>query len=175
MSFQIRNAYWLLLSLAIFLVDQWTKNLIVAHFDYREVLVIFTSNGVWGVNLTLAHNYGAAFSFLADQSGWQRWFFAGLALVVGSGLSVWLLRLQPAQKWLAAALALLIGGAFGNLYDRVLYGYVVDFVDAYYGAYHWPVFNIADSAICIGAFLLLLESFFDKKNLDKSELDKKRV
>jgi signal peptidase II len=164
MKIQIRNAYWLLLSLVIFLVDQWTKNQIVAHFDYREVLVIFTSDGVWGVNLTLAHNYGAAFSFLADQSGWQRWFFAGLALAVGSGLSVWLLRLQPAQKWLAVALALLVGGAFGNFYDRVLYGYVVDFIDAYYGAYHWPVFNVADSAICIGAFLLLLESFLDKKS-----------
>ena len=84
---------------------------------------------------------------------------------MGSGLSVWLLRLQPAQKWLAAALALLVGGAFGNFYDRVLYGYVVDFIDAYYGAYHWPVFNVADSAICIGAVLLLLESFLDKKHV----------
>src|SRR6478735_7317145 len=103
MSFQIRNARWLLLSLVVFLLDQWTKNQIVAHFDYREVLPVFAADGAWGFNLTLAHNYGAAFSFLADQSGWQRWFFASLALIVGSGLSVWLLRLDPTQKWLAAA------------------------------------------------------------------------
>lgn len=168
MNIQIRNAYWLLLSVVIFVADQWTKNIVVENFEYREVLPIFTSGGVWGFNLTLAHNYGAAFSFLADQSGWQRWFFAGLALVVSAGLSVWLLRLSPAQKWLAAALSLLVGGAVGNLYDRVLNGYVVDFLDAYYGAYHWPAFNIADSAICIGAVLLLLESFLDKKSLGKS-------
>ena len=158
-----RNAYWLLLSLAIFVLDQWTKHVVVAGFEYREVLPVFTSGGEWGFNLTLAHNYGAAFSFLADQSGWQRWFFASLALVVGIALSVWLMRLSPAQKWLAAALSLLVGGAFGNLYDRVLNGYVVDFLDAYYGTYHWPAFNVADSAICIGACLLLIESFLDKK------------
>lgn len=160
---KIRNARWLLLSLIIFLLDQWTKHVVVAHFDYREVLPVFTSGSAWGFNLTLAHNYGAAFSFLADQPGWQRWFFASIALAVGSGLSVWLLRLPPSQKWLAAALALLVGGAFGNLYDRVLNGYVVDFLDAYYGAYHWPAFNVADSAICIGAVLLLLESFMERK------------
>lgn len=159
----IRNARWLLLSLTIFLLDQWTKHVVVAHFDYREVLPVFTSGGAWGFNLTLAHNYGAAFSFLADQAGWQRWFFAAIALLVGAGLSVWLLRLLPSQKWLAAALALLVGGAFGNLYDRVLNGYVVDFLDAYYGVYHWPAFNVADSAICIGAVLLLLESFMERK------------
>jgi signal peptidase II len=164
MQIQIRNAWWLLLSLAIFLLDQWTKSVVVSHFGYREVMPVFTSGGAWGFNLTLAHNFGAAFSFLADQSGWQRWFFAGLALVVGAGLSVWLLRLQPTQKWLAASLSLLVGGAFGNLHDRVLNGYVVDFLDAYYGAYHWPAFNVADSAICVGAFLLLLESLLDKKS-----------
>lgn len=160
---KISNARWLLLSLTVFLLDQWTKYVVVAHFDYREVLPVFTSGGAWGFNLTLAHNYGAAFSFLANQPGWQRWFFASIALTVGSGLSVWLLRLSPSQKWLATALALLVGGAFGNLYDRVINGYVVDFLDAYYGAYHWPAFNVADSAICIGAVLLLLESFMERK------------
>ena len=163
MNINSRNAWWLLLSLAVFLFDQWTKNVVVASFNYREVMPIFSVGDLWGVNLTLAHNYGAAFSFLANQSGWQRWFFAFLALAVSSGMTVWLLRLASSQKWLAAALALLVGGAIGNLYDRVLYGYVVDFVDAYYSVYHWPVFNVADTAICIGAALLLLESFLDKQ------------
>ncbi len=159
MTINIKNVYWLLLSIAVFVLDQWTKQLITAHFNYREVLSIF-SLGELGFNLTLAHNYGAAFSFLAEQSGWQRWFFAGLALVVGSGLSVWLLRLPKGSVLLSLALALLIGGAFGNLYDRAVNGYVIDFLDAFYGAYHWPAFNVADSAICAGAALLLLDSFF---------------
>lgn len=158
-----KNAGWLLLSLTVFVLDQWTKHIVVASFDYREVLPVWSAAGEWGFNLTLAHNYGAAFSFLADQSGWQRWFFASLALGVGTGLCVWLLRLPPGKAWLSLALALLVGGAFGNLYDRVVYGYVVDFLDAYYGNYHWPAFNVADSAICAGAFLLLLESFLDSK------------
>ncbi|MEZ5494115.1 MAG: signal peptidase II [Pseudomonadales bacterium] len=162
MKFNIKNAYWLLLSVFAFVLDQWTKQLTTAHFEYREVLPIFAlGNG--GFNLTLAHNYGAAFSFLADQSGWQRWFFAGLALAVGSGLTVWLLRLPKGSVLLSLALALLIGGAFGNLYDRAVYGYVIDFLDVFYGAYHWPAFNIADSAICAGAALLLLESFLPSK------------
>lgn len=171
MSFQIRNACWLLLSVMVFVADQWTKHIVVASFEYREVLPVFTMNGAWGFNLTLAHNYGAAFSFLADQPGWQRWFFASLAVAVSTGLCVWLLRLSSTQKWLAAALALLIGGAVGNLVDRVLNGYVVDFLDAYYGAYHWPAFNIADSAICVGAVLLLLENFLDKDALAKRSPD----
>lgn len=173
MKINSRNAYWLLLSVVIFVADQWTKSIVVANFEYREVLPIFTSGGAWGFNLTLAHNYGAAFSFLADQSGWQRWLFAALAVTVSAGLSVWLLRLSPAQKWLAAALSLLVGGAVGNLVDRVLNGYVVDFLDAYYGVHHWPAFNIADSAICIGAVLLLLENFLDKKSSDKTTLGKR--
>lgn len=163
MQWPLRNARWLLLSVAVFLLDQWTKHLVVASFSYREVLPVFSVGDSWGFNLVLAHNYGAAFSFLADHAGWQRWFFAGIALAVSSGLTLWLLRLPAGQKWLAAALALLVGGALGNLYDRVLLGYVVDFLDVWAGRYHWPAFNVADSAICVGAGLLLLEQWLDGK------------
>lgn len=162
MAVDWKNARWLVLSLMVFVLDQWTKYLITAHFDYREVLPIFAV-GDGGFTLTLAHNYGASFSFLADQSGWQRWLFAGIASVVGVGLVVWLLRLPKGSVLLSLALALLIGGAFGNLYDRVVYGYVIDFLDVFYGAYHWPAFNVADSAICVGAALLLSDSFFAGK------------
>jgi signal peptidase II len=146
----------------VLVLDQWSKQVITAHFEYREVLPIF-STGSAGFNLTLAHNYGAAFSFLADQSGWQRWLFAGLAFLVGSGLAVWMLRVPPTKKILLWALPLVIGGAWGNLYDRAVHGFVIDFLDAYYGAYHWPAFNVADSAIFLGAALLLLDSFREGK------------
>ena len=162
MKLNIKNAYRLLLTVFAFVLDQWTKQLTTAHFEYREVLPIFAL-GDGGFNLTLAHNYGASFSFLADQSGWQRWLFAGIASVVGVGLVVWLLRLPKSSVLLSLALALLIGGAFGNLYDRLVHGFVIDFLDVFYGAYHWPAFNIADSAICAGAALLLLESFLPSK------------
>lgn len=161
MTWHLRNARWLLLSVVVLVLDQWTKNLVVAHFSYREVLPVFAAGETWGFNLVLAHNYGAAFSFLADHSGWQRWFFTAIALVVSSGLTVWLLRLSSQQTWLALSLSLLVGGALGNLYDRALLGYVIDFLDFWYAGYHWPAFNVADSAICAGAVLLLLEQWLD--------------
>ncbi len=154
----VKNARWLLLSVLVIALDLWTKHLVSAHFAYREVLAICP-----GFNLTLAHNYGAAFSFLASESGWQRWLFALIAFGVSAGLAVWLLRLPAGQAWLAAAIALLIGGALGNLHDRLLLGYVVDFIDVYYGSYHWPAFNIADSAITAGAGLLLLDAWREGK------------
>ena len=113
-------------------------------------------------NITLAYNHGAAFSFLASESGWQRWFFTGLAVVVSIVLLVWLKRLKTDAKLEAISLALILGGALGNVIDRVVHGYVIDFIDVYYGTYHWPAFNVADSAICIGAILLILDSFRNK-------------
>jgi signal peptidase II len=172
--FNPKNAAWLLLSVFVFVIDQWTKQLITAQFDYREVLPVFAA-GNGGFNLTLAHNYGASFSFLADQSGWQRWLFAGIASVVGVGLVVWLLRLPKGSVLLSLALTLLIGGAFGNLYDRVVHGYVVDFLDVFYGAYHWPAFNVADSAICAGAALLLFESFFSSSHQEAGKSQEKNA
>jgi signal peptidase II len=136
---------WLLLSLAIVVLDLWTKQIATDSLTlYRPVEV--TS---W-LNMTLAHNYGAAFSFLSDAGGWQRWLFTGLASVVTVVLIVWLLRLPPRDKWTAVALSLVIGGAVGNLVDRIINGYVVDFIDVYYRESHWPAFNVADSAITGG-------------------------
>jgi signal peptidase II len=167
MTFYWRNARWLLLSVVVFVLDQWTKNLVVAHFSYREILPVFAAGERAGFNLVLAHNYGAAFSFLANQPGWQRWFFAGIALVVSVGLTVWLLRLPMQNRWLLLSLSLLVGGAVGNLYDRALLGYVVDFLDFWYAGYHWPAFNVADSAICVGAAVLLLEQWLDGSKLEQ--------
>jgi signal peptidase II len=109
--------------------------------------------------LTYVHNTGAAFSFLSEAGGWQRWFFAGLALVISVVIAVWLSRLEKNETLLAVALSLILGGAVGNLIDRLAYGYVIDFLDVYYGTWHWPAFNIADSAITLGVVLMLAESF----------------
>ena len=146
---------WLWLSLLLIGLDQWTKWLAVTHLEYlRPVPVI---EGYW--NWTLVHNYGAAFSFLSDAGGWQKWFFAGLALLVSVAMALWL-RLTPRADWRnALPLALVIAGAVGNLIDRLRFGYVVDFVDWYVGRHHWPAFNVADSAIVVGAVLLVLFSF----------------
>ena len=146
---------WLWLSLLLIVADQATKWLAVAHLEYLTPVPVI--DGFW--NWTLVHNYGAAFSFLSDAGGWQKWFFAGLAAVVSVVMALWL-RLTPRADWRnALPLALVIAGAIGNLIDRVRYGYVVDFIDWYVGKHHWPAFNVADSAIVVGAVLLVLFSF----------------
>jgi signal peptidase II len=143
---------WLLVSALVVALDMWTKDIASASLTlYRPVEL--TS---W-LNMTLAHNYGAAFSFLSDAGGWQRWLFTALAVVVTAVLLVWLLRLPAKDRLTAAALALIIGGAIGNLTDRIRHGYVVDFIDVYYRDWHWPAFNVADSAITCGVILLLLD------------------
>ena len=154
--FRNKQAFaWLLMSAVIVVLDLWTKSLATESLTlYRPVEL--TS---W-LNMTLAHNYGAAFSFLSDAGGWQRWLFTGLASVVTLVLMVWLLRLQAGEKLTGAALGLIIGGAIGNLADRVKHGYVVDFIDVYYRDWHWPAFNLADSAITCGVILLLVDGLF---------------
>lgn len=145
---------WLWLSVAVIALDQITKALASAHLVLHEpvpVLPLF--------NLTLMHNSGAAFSFLAQAGGWQRWFFVAVAIAVSVALAWWLRQLRRNQLWLAVALALVLGGALGNVWDRVTLGYVVDFVDVYYGDWHWPAFNVADSAISVGAIMLLVDAF----------------
>lgn len=114
-------------------------------------------------NLVLTYNPGAAFSFLGDASGWQRWFLSGIAFIACAVIS-YLLYKHTENKLFCWALSLVLGGALGNLYDRITLGHVVDFLDFYIGDYHWPAFNIADSAICIGAALLIYESFTAKKS-----------
>jgi len=144
---------WLGLAGVIVLVDQATKHLAIAQLElYRPVEVLS-----W-FNLTLAHNTGAAFSFLAGGSGWQRWFLSAVAVVIVVAMLVWLWRLPHRARLLPTALALVIGGALGNLIDRLRFGYVVDFIDWHYNDWHWPAFNIADSAIVLGVALLLLDS-----------------
>ncbi len=145
---------WLALSLIVLVLDQWTKIVIDGSMQLYESITIIP-----GFNLTYVHNTGAAFSFLSEAGGWQRWFFAAMALIISIVLIVWLYRLKKHEHLLAIALALVLGGAIGNLIDRVTYGYVIDFLDVYYKTAHWPAFNIADSAICLGVFLMLLESF----------------
>ena len=145
---------YLWLSLAIIIADQISKTLMVNWLDLYERVAVLPF-----FNLTLAHNTGAAFSFLAGAGGWQRWFFVLLAVVISAVLVIWMKRLAATARLEAISLALIIGGAIGNVIDRLIYGYVIDFLDVYVGSYHWPAFNIADSAICIGAVLLIIDSF----------------
>ena len=147
---------WLWLSVAVIAADLVSKYYASSLLDYASPVPVFPC-----FNLTLLHNTGAAFSFLAQESGWQRWFFAGLASMVSLVLIRWLVSLRD-DRWLAAALALVLGGALGNLYDRITLGYVVDFLDFYWNDSHFPAFNIADSAITVGAGLMILDLFRHK-------------
>ena len=142
---------WLGVALVIFLLDQLTKIAIVGAFQLGESLPITSF-----FNLVRVHNAGAAFSFLADAGGWQRWFFTGLGTVAAL-VMVYLLRTHAGQTLFCWALSLLLGGAVGNVVDRVLYSHVIDFLDFYYGTWHFPAFNVADSAITMGACLLILD------------------
>ena len=145
--------HWLWISVVVLVIDQITKQAITASFQYGESKYIFP----W-FNLVLAHNPGAAFSFLASASGWQREFFIVLTSIISCVL-LWMLKSNSTNRMLSIALALVLGGAFGNLYDRVQYGYVIDFVQWHVAGYYWPAFNVADSAICLGAVMLVLDSF----------------
>ena len=147
---------WLSLSALIIVLDQASKLWITGHFAYGESLVVLSI-----FNLVLAHNTGAAFSFLSDAGGMQRWLFSIIAIVVSVWI-VWLLRRHSAQTLFALALSLILGGALGNLIDRIAYGYVVDFLSFHWNEHYFPAFNVADSAITCGAFLMILDSFTGK-------------
>jgi len=145
---------WLWVSVVVLILDQCTKLLADAMLSMQQSVLLLPF-----LALRKAYNYGAAFSFLGDASGWQRWFFIVLALVVIGILITWLRRLPPGNTGARVALVLILGGAAGNVIDRLVYGYVIDFIDVFYGSWHWPTFNIADSAISVGVFLLLVDSF----------------
>jgi signal peptidase II len=154
-----RPASWLLLSTLVILADQASKAFIAGHyleFEFTRILPV--------LDITCMHNVGAAFSFLASASGWQRWLFIGLAGVVSIGITFWLVRLpRGTHALLAAGLALVLGGALGNVIDRIRLGYVVDFIHFHWERAYFPAFNVADSAITIGAACLLLDALFEAK------------
>ena len=158
MSWQI--ARWYVLAIFVLIADQFTKHAITQNFLYGESSNIFP-----GLSFTLVHNTGAAFSFLSDAGGWQRWLLLIISLVISIVLMVWLYRLKASQFFLSTSLALILGGALGNLYDRIFLGYIVDFIDFYYGLYHWPAFNIADASITLGAIFLIFESLLAPKKI----------
>ena len=151
----IRNttSYWVWLGLAalVLIADQFTKVLIIGTYQLGQGLPVTDF-----FNIVRVHNEGAAFSFLATAGGWQRWFFTGLGLVA-TVVMVWMLKKHPGQKLFGFAIACILGGAIGNVLDRAMYGYVVDFLDFHYAGIHFPAFNVADSGITVGAACLILD------------------
>ena len=156
---------WLWITVIFFILDQWTKQFAVSHLNYREVFEVMPF-----FNFTLVYNEGAAFSFLANQGGWQVYFFTTVSSVVSLGLLFWLYTLDAKKEWwLSVSLSLILSGAMGNLYDRVTMGKVVDFIDWYYGTYHFPAFNIADAVIFLGAAMMLWDSFVIAPAIQKTQ------
>ena len=145
---------WLWVSVVVIALDQVTKRMITARLELYDRIEI------WSIlDITRLHNTGAAFSFLSDAGGWQRWFFISLGFIVATLVTVWLHRLpRHGHNWLALALALVVGGAIGNVIDRIYLGYVVDFIHLHYEGWFFPAFNVADSAITVGAVILLVQS-----------------
>jgi signal peptidase II len=154
-------SWWFSIAMAILFLDQATKNWIVNDFFLGQSDFITSF-----FNLVRVHNYGAAFSFLSDAGGWQRWFLAVLSMVVSAFLVIWLIKL-PRVKWIEGiAIAFILGGALGNLYDRVVFGYVIDFLDFHWSGSHFPAFNVADSGITMGAILLLFDMLIARQDLE---------
>jgi len=160
MNFKETALSWLWLAIVFIVIDQVTKQWVANTFNYGESLSIISY-----FNITYVHNPGAAFSFLADQPGWQRWFFTTISLAASILFVVWMSKTPKSNKLLSVALAFMLSGAVGNLIDRALFGYVIDFIDVYIFSYNYPVFNIADSAIFIGAMLIILDMFINKKDI----------
>jgi len=145
--------HWLWITVLVIVFDQITKILADHYLQYHQSVEIMPM-----FNLTLMYNKGAAFSFLANAGGWQRWFFLTLTSAVSIFIYLWIRKLKTHQLLQYSALALILGGAIGNLIDRAIYGHVIDFLDVYFKQHHWPAFNIADSAITVGAILLIYDT-----------------
>lgn len=155
---------WYGLAVVVILLDQYTKGLASSSLEYGRPVPVFP----W-FNLTLQHNTGAAFSFLSDAGGWQRYFFSVVAIGISTALAVWLYLLPRKQLLLALSLGLILGGALGNLWDRLVLGYVVDFISVHYGGRYFPAFNLADAAISVGAACMLFDSFVNKDDSGQSQ------
>lgn len=151
---------WLWISGLVVVLDQVTKYIADSNLDLRVPLEVIPN-----LNMTLCYNKGAAFSILSNAGGWQRWVLMAISMLVSVVLVYWLHLADKNRKLLTWGLTLVLGGALGNLIDRSLYGYVIDFIDVYYKYWHWPAFNIADSAISVGAILLIIDMFmYTEKN-----------
>lgn len=155
---------WFAIAAAVLLLDQWSKLWIVERYAYGDT-EFFSSF----FNLVRAHNYGAAFSFLSDAGGWQRWGFSLLATVISGVIIVWIARLPVQRKLEGLALALILGGALGNLYDRLTLGYVVDFLDFHWSGKHFPAFNVADAGISVGAAILIFDTLINGPDAESKE------
>lgn len=155
---------WFALAASVLLLDQYSKLWIVERFSYGDIESL---SGFF--NLVRVHNYGAAFSFLSDAGGWQRWAFSLLAAVISILIVVWIARLPTQSKMEGLALALILGGALGNLYDRLTLGYVVDFLDFHWSGMHFPAFNIADAGISVGAAVLIFDTLINGSEADNNE------
>ena len=157
---------WIWLAIVVIVFDQLTKYIASTSLELHQPLAVMPM-----FNWTLMHNPGAAFSFLANEDGWQRWFFATIAVVVSVVIFLWIKKLEQHEKWQAIALALILGGAVGNVIDRIWLGYVVDFIQVYYQQWYWPAFNIADSAISVGVVMIIIDSIkeYQRERKNKSE------
>lgn len=149
---------WLWLTVLVVILDQVTKQIAENTLILHKPLAVFP-----GFNWTLMYNKGAAFSFLSQAGGWQRWFLIVLSSAISIALIIWLKQLKKDQRILSAGIALILGGAIGNLIDRSLYGQVIDFIQVYYESFYFPAFNIADSAITLGAGLLIIDMIIEHK------------
>ena len=158
MSKQGSAIIWLWLAVLVFVLDIATKQIAEAFLNYGEPVYLLPV-----LDFTLLYNRGAAFSFLANEGGWQRWFFTAISLVVSIVLIVWLKKLPRTQLWLPIALALILGGALGNLFDRVMFGHVIDFISVHWDKSYFPAFNIADSAITVGAIMMAIDVVLEGK------------
>ena len=154
---------WLWLSSLVVILDQISKQIAENSLLLHKPLAVFP-----GFNWTLMYNKGAAFSFLSQAGGWQRWFFIILSSAISIALIIWLKQLKKDQQVLSAGIAFILGGAIGNVIDRSLYGHVIDFIQVYYKDFYWPAFNLADSAITLGAGLLILDMFIEHKKAHKN-------
>jgi len=161
---KLKLGWYLALAILVIALDQWTKGLALQHLDYGQPQVLLPF-----LNMTLHFNAGAAFSFLSDAGGWQRWFFSVVALLASIGICIWLSRLQRGEDLLALSLSLILGGALGNLWDRLELGHVVDFISVHYGPYYFPTFNVADSAVSVGAALMIVDAIIQARQAGSEE------